>query len=153
MGLNGLIIVIVEMVLIFHLETKNRAMHFISHGLLLTALSFLVYIFLPFPIFTALLSVILVTMGEILAMPFMNNYWAGRASSLNRGQYAGYYTMAWSFAQVLGPTGEPGLRVIGVSTAQVDIRSHMSDRRNIISNCEIVIVRNYFPPKTFSINQ
>jgi predicted MFS family arabinose efflux permease len=80
-------------------------MHFISHGLLLTALSFLVYIFLPFPIFTALLSVILVTMGEILAMPFMNNYWTGRASSLNRGQYAGYYTMAWSLAQVLGPTG------------------------------------------------
>jgi predicted MFS family arabinose efflux permease len=105
MGLNGLIIVIVEMVLIFHLETKNRAMHFISYGLLLTALSFLVYIFLPFPIFTALLSVILVTMGEILAMPFMNNYWTGRASPLNRGQYAGYYTMAWSFAQVLGPTG------------------------------------------------
>jgi predicted MFS family arabinose efflux permease len=105
MGLNGLIIVIIEMVLIFHLESKNRSMHFISHGLLLTALSFLVYIFLPFPIITALLSVILVTMGEILAMPFMNNYWTGRASSLNRGQYAGYYTMAWSFAQVLGPTG------------------------------------------------
>ena len=54
MGLNGLIIVIIEMVLIFHLESKNRAMHFISHGLLLTALSFLVYIFLPFPIVTAL---------------------------------------------------------------------------------------------------
>jgi len=105
MGLNGLIIVIVEMVLIFHLESKNRAMHFISHGLLLTAVSFLVYIFLPFPMITALLSVVLVTMGEILAMPFMNNYWTGRASSLNRGQYAGYYTMAWSLAQVLGPTG------------------------------------------------
>jgi predicted MFS family arabinose efflux permease len=105
MGLNGLIIVIIEMVLIFHLESKNRAMHFISLGLLLTALSFLVYIFLPFPMITALLSVILVTMGEILAMPFMNNYWTGRASSLNRGQYAGYYTMAWSLAQVLGPTG------------------------------------------------
>ncbi len=105
MGLNGLIIVIIEMVLIFHLESKNRAMHFISHGFLLTALSFLVYIFLPFPLITALLSVILVTMGEILAMPFMNNYWTGRASSGNRGQYAGYYTMAWSLAQVLGPTG------------------------------------------------
>jgi predicted MFS family arabinose efflux permease len=105
MGLNGLIIVIIEMVLIFHLESKNKAMHFISYGLLLTALSFLVYIFLPLPITTALISVILVTMGEILAMPFMNNYWTKRASSTNRGQYAGYYTMAWSLAQVLGPTG------------------------------------------------
>ncbi|HEY2349525.1 MAG TPA: MFS transporter [Puia sp.] len=104
MGLNGLIIVIIEMVLIFHLESKNKAMHYISYGLLLTALSFLVYIFLPLPIMTALTSVILVTMGEILAMPFMNNYWTSRASPQNRGQYAGYYTMAWSLAQVLGPT-------------------------------------------------
>jgi predicted MFS family arabinose efflux permease len=104
MGLNGLIIVIIEMVLIFHLESKNRAMHFISYGLFLTSLSFLVYIFLPVPMITALFSVILVTVGEILAMPFMNNYWTGRASAHNRGQYAGYYTMAWSLAQVLGPT-------------------------------------------------
>jgi MFS family permease len=38
-------------------------------------------------------------------MPFMNNYWAGRASPGNRGQYAGYYAMAWSLSQVIGPTG------------------------------------------------
>jgi len=105
MGLNGLIIVIIEMVLIFHLESKNKAMHFISYGLLLTSLSFLVYILLPIPMLTALISVILVTMGEIFAMPFMNNYWTSRASTHNRGQYAGYYTMAWSLAQVVGPTG------------------------------------------------
>ena len=106
MGLNGLIIVIIEMVLIFYLESKNEtlAVYFLwTHYL--TSLSFLVYIFLPLHSATALISVILVTMGEILAMPFMNNYWAGRASSQNRGQYAGYYAMAWSLSQVLGPTG------------------------------------------------
>ena len=105
MGLNGLIIVGIEMVLIFHLESKNKTLLFISHGLVLTALSFLVYIFLPQLAITALVSVILVTIGEILAMPFMNNYWASRASVHNRGQYAGYYAMAWSLSQVLGPTG------------------------------------------------
>jgi predicted MFS family arabinose efflux permease len=105
MGLNGLIIVGIEMVLIFHLESKNKTLLFISHGLVLTALSFLVYIFLPQLAITALFSVILVTVGEILAMPFMNNYWATRASVHNRGQYAGYYAMAWSLSQVLGPTG------------------------------------------------
>ncbi len=105
MGLNGLIIVIIEMVLIFYLESKNTTLLFISHGLILTSLSFLVYIFLPMHSATALISVILVTLGEILAMPFMNNYWANRASPHNRGQYAGYYAMAWSLSQVLGPTG------------------------------------------------
>ena len=105
MGLNGLIIVLIEMVLIFHLESKNKVIIMISSGLFLTALSFLVYIFLPLHPMTALISVVLVTLGEIYAMPFMNNYWTGRASSYNRGQYAGYYTMAWSAAQVVGPTG------------------------------------------------
>lgn len=105
MGLNGLIIVIIEMVLIFHLESKNKTMKMISTGLFLTSLSFLVYILLPLHPLTGLLSVILVTFGEIYAMPFMNNYWTGRASDYNRGQYAGYYTMAWSLAQVVGPTG------------------------------------------------
>jgi predicted MFS family arabinose efflux permease len=105
MGLNGLIIVFIEMAIIFHLESKNKTLLMISNGLFLTSLSFLVYIFLPQPFLTALISVVLVTLGEIFAMPFMNNYWNSRASSLNRGRYAGYYVMAWSLAQVAGPTG------------------------------------------------
>jgi predicted MFS family arabinose efflux permease len=105
MGLNGLLIVLIEMVMIFHLESKYQILHLISNGLILTSLSFLVYIFLPWHSLTALISIILVTLGEILSMPFMNNYWTGRASSHNRGRYAGYYTMAWSLAQVVGPTG------------------------------------------------
>jgi predicted MFS family arabinose efflux permease len=105
MGLNGLIIVLIEMAIIFHFESRNKSLLMISNGLLLTSLSFLVYIFFSQPLFTALVSVILVTLGEIFAMPFMNNYWNSRASTKNRGQYAGYYVMAWSFAQVVGPTG------------------------------------------------
>jgi predicted MFS family arabinose efflux permease len=104
MGINGLIIVLIEMVLIFYLEAKNKTLLFISQGLILTALSFVVYILLPLHPATAFVSVVLVTVGEILAMPFMNNYWATRATARNRGQYAGYYAMAWSVSQVLGPT-------------------------------------------------
>ncbi len=105
MGLNGLIIVVIEMVLIFHFESKNKQMQLISNGLLLTSLSFLVYVLVPRHPLTALLSIILVTFGEIFAMPFMNHFWTSRTSAHNRGQYAGYYTMAWSIAQVVGPTG------------------------------------------------
>jgi predicted MFS family arabinose efflux permease len=105
MALNGVIIVFVEMVLIFYFESKNKRMVLISNGMILTAASFLVYIFLPHHTLTALLSMILVSIGEILAMPFMNHFWTGRASPGNRGQYAGYYTMAWSVAQVIGPAG------------------------------------------------
>jgi len=105
MGLNGLIIVIIEMVLIFQLESRIQIVRIISWGLVLTAASFVVYVILPVHAVTALISVVLVTLGEIFAMPFMNNYWTRRSKDYNRGQYAGYYTMAWSAAQVIGPTG------------------------------------------------
>jgi predicted MFS family arabinose efflux permease len=52
----------------------------------------------------ALLSMILITMAEMVAMPFMNSYYISRSTESNRGQYAGYYTMAWSVAQVIGST-------------------------------------------------
>ena len=47
---------------------------------------------------------LLATMGEILAMPFMNSFWISRTHPSNRGQYAGLYTIAWSTAQVIGPS-------------------------------------------------
>ena len=105
MGLNGIIIVVIEMVLVFRLEAKQKIMMFISTGLLLTAGSFIIFNLLPAHPITAIVSVILVTFGEIFAMPFMNTYWTRRTIPANRGQYAGLYTMAWSVAQVAGPTG------------------------------------------------
>jgi len=51
----------------------------------------------------ALGMIIMVTFGEIFAMPFMTSFWISRTQPDNRGQYAGLYTMAWSAAQTLGP--------------------------------------------------
>jgi predicted MFS family arabinose efflux permease len=51
----------------------------------------------------ALTSMLFMTMGEMLSMPFMNTFWVTRTVNENRGQYAGLYTVAWSIAQVLGP--------------------------------------------------
>ncbi len=104
MGLNGIIIVAVEMVLVYHLEGKRKHSVYIVQGILLSALSFFILNLMPASVLAATISLILVTFGEILAMPFMNSFWVGRTSAANRGQYAGIYTMAWSFAQVVGPT-------------------------------------------------
>ncbi len=104
MGMNGLIIVVVEMVVIFRLEAKKKIMLFISNGVLLTGLSFVIFNLLPSHPMTAVLSVVLITFGEMLSMPFMNTFWTSRTIPANRGQYAGLYTMAWSLAQVAGPT-------------------------------------------------
>ena len=44
-----------------------------------------------------------ITMGEIMAMPFMDTFWTLRSNTANRGQYAGLYTIAWGTANALGP--------------------------------------------------
>lgn len=103
MALNGIMIVLFEMVVIFKLEGQRKNVYFITCGILLTACSFAVFNFISLPVLVALLSTVLITVGEILAMPFMNSFWIGRSKSENRGQYAGLYTVAWSVAQVLGP--------------------------------------------------
>ena len=46
---------------------------------------------------------VVMTLGEILALPFMNTFWTSRSADHNRGQYAGLYTIAWSIAQTAGP--------------------------------------------------
>jgi MFS family permease len=46
----------------------------------------------------------LITLGEMLSMPFMNTFWIARSSNHNRGQYAAFYTIAWSTAQVAAPS-------------------------------------------------
>lgn len=103
MAVNGLIIATVEMALVFHLEQKNRNLFFVINGVILTSLSFLVFVLFRGGAWLAMLSTIIVTFGEMLAMPFMNTFMVSRTNENNRGQYAGLYTAAWSVAQVLGP--------------------------------------------------
>lgn len=103
MAVNGLLIVLIEMVLIYHLEKKNRNMDFIILGLLICALAFPIML-LPGPAeLMALGMILMITIGEVITMPFMNTYWTLRSNESNRGQYAGLYTMAWGISQVVGP--------------------------------------------------
>jgi predicted MFS family arabinose efflux permease len=106
MGASGFLIFAVEMILIFSLEGKKHYLVFITRGTFLMALAFLI---LNIPhvngILIAAVAIIVITMGEMLSMPFMNSYYIARSSQSTRGQYAGMYTMAWSAAQVLGSMG------------------------------------------------
>ena len=103
MALNGLLIALFEMAIVFTLEQKKKNIQYIITGTLLVGLSFIVFNIVPGAAALALLSTIIVTAGEMMAMPFMNSFWISRTDHNNRGQYAGLYTAAWSIAQVLGP--------------------------------------------------
>ena len=104
MAANGILIALFEMVLIHNLEGKRTNLHYIVRGVLIFTFSFVIFNLVPGAELLAIGSMLIGTMGEMLSMPFMNSYWIGRSSAANRGQYAGLYTIAWSVAQVLGPS-------------------------------------------------
>jgi predicted MFS family arabinose efflux permease len=105
MSVNGIIIAIIEMILVYKMENRGKLAQLISSGVALVGVSFMLLnaSTIGYPAAVCLLMIITVTFGEIFAMPFMNSYWIGRTSPGNRGQYAALYTMAWSAAQCLGP--------------------------------------------------
>jgi predicted MFS family arabinose efflux permease len=103
MAVNGLIIVGIEMVLVYLLEQKNKTVFFISFGTFICSLSFFSLLLPGHAKAIALLMILLITFGEIMAMPFMNTYWISRCNQTNRGQYAALFTIAWGVAQTLGP--------------------------------------------------
>ena len=102
MSVNGLIIAGVEMALVFKLESRKKNLHFVTLGVLLTTFSFVVFNLLPGAGVLAFTSMLIMTAGEMLSMPFMNTFMITRTVADNRGQYAGLYTVAWSVAQVSG---------------------------------------------------
>ena len=104
MTMNGLIISLFEMITIFKLEGKRPLLHFISSGVVLIGIA---YLMLNSPLIEkwalAIIIMLLFTFGEILSMPFMNSYFISRTMPHNRGQYAALYTVAWASAQAVGP--------------------------------------------------
>jgi predicted MFS family arabinose efflux permease len=103
MAINGILIVAFEMILIYRLEGTRKNQHFIALGMILCALSFACF-FLPGPAkLVSLIMIVVVSIGEIISMPFMNTFWTSRSNEKNRGQYAALFTISWGTAQTLGP--------------------------------------------------
>ena len=105
MTMNGLIIAVFEMILVFRLEGRRENLYYIVYGAGAVGVSYLLLNILPLSVAAAFFCMVLTTVGEILAMPFMNSFWVSRTTNATRGQYAGLYTIAWSTAQVVGPAG------------------------------------------------
>ena len=108
LGFNGVIIALVEMVLVNRWESRNRPFRYIVAGAIATALAYGLLLIPGTQMFWIIISiacVIMLTIGEMLAMPFMNSTSMQRANEYNRGKYAAGYTLSWSVAQVAGPAG------------------------------------------------
>jgi predicted MFS family arabinose efflux permease len=102
MGINGLMVAVFEMLLIYKLQGKYSTLNFIAFGCFLLVINYLIY--LNFTTYTLmLLGIIFATFSEIFALPYMNTFSIGRAKSHNQGQYSAIHGMTWPIAQIIGP--------------------------------------------------
>ena len=104
MAINGVLLAFVEMVVVYKLEGKRKNTWFIAAGVLLVGLSYAILNMPGLPAsWIAFFSTILITFGEILAMPFMNAFWVSRTVPQNRGQYASLYSITYALGQIIAP--------------------------------------------------
>jgi len=102
LGLNGLIIFILEMPLINWLEkTKYSKSALMLIGAILTGASFLVLNLTPW-IGILVVGMLLMTVGEMIAFPFSNAFAMDRARKGNQGEYMALYTISFSIAHIFG---------------------------------------------------
>lgn len=104
MAINGVLLAFVEMVVVYKLEGRKKNSWLIAAGVLLVALSYIILNLPLLPVsWIAFISTLLITFGEILAMPFMNAFWVSRTVPQNRGQYASLYSITYALGQIIAP--------------------------------------------------
>lgn len=112
MALNGFLIFVFEMPLIHYIEKKLMdKMKIITWSLVLFAMSFVVlnsFTWLSVVIF----GMLLITIGEMLAFPFTNNFAMLRAPEGKEGRYLALYSMAFSFAHIF--SAKTGMEIISL---------------------------------------
>ncbi|OGS74267.1 MAG: MFS transporter [Flavobacteria bacterium RIFCSPLOWO2_12_FULL_35_11] len=110
MSVNGFLIFLFEMPLIHYIEKKLLdRMKIITWSLVLLSLSYLV---LNTSSWGGILIVgmLLITVGEMLAFPFTNNFAMNRAPTGSEGRYLALYSMAFSCAHIF--SAKTGMEVI-----------------------------------------
>lgn len=109
-GANGFLIFLVEMPLVKYFEDrKTSTIRLMIIGALMVGFSFVLLNFTSWS-GIVVISVLLITMGEIIAFPFSNSFAMNRANRGNKGEYMALYTIAFSFAHIFSHNG--GLQLI-----------------------------------------
>ncbi len=104
LALNGLIIALIEMPIIFTIEGRiKRKLSIIAFGTMLIGISFFILEVAHFWRGILIIAMIIITFGEIFMMPFSNVFALERSSPGTRGQYMAVYSSTWSVAHTFAP--------------------------------------------------
>ena len=122
LAINGIVIFLFEMPMIYYLEKKVKPKVLMAIGAFMIGLSYLVLVGLAgfgfYAIYAILLlSILLITFGEIINFPYTNVKALAMADENNKGEYIGMYTMIWPAAMIIAsPLGFNIAAVYGWNT-------------------------------------
>jgi len=102
LGLNGLVVFSLEMILVYIIGRNFKIHNLILTGLLMVGLGFAVLnlIHAEFILYTGML---ILSIAEIFAMPFMVTYVVNSSNINNRGAYMGLYSFSFAVGHVFSP--------------------------------------------------
>lgn len=103
LAFNGLMIGLVEMPFVYTLERRFSGRALMGAGYLLIGLSYAVFNIFGSNAWVPWLSIFIITIGEMLYLPFTNSLAMSRGTAANRGQYISLYTMTFSVSQIVAP--------------------------------------------------
>ncbi|MCF8238733.1 MAG: MFS transporter [Saprospiraceae bacterium] len=103
LALNGLVIGLSEVTLVYILEGRFHKVWLMCIGAVVIALAFFSLNLHPSWAGVAVVCMSLLTIGEMLNFPFANSYAMGRATGKTRGQYMAFYTMGFAITTILAP--------------------------------------------------
>ncbi|MCX7744414.1 MAG: MFS transporter [Flavobacteriales bacterium] len=103
-GLNGLIIFLFEMVIVYKIGKPQKIMQIIAIGVFIMGLSFFLFN-VYHSIIILVVAMLLTSIAEIFSMPFMVSYTMQRSGQYNKGAYMAMYSMSYSLAFILAPLG------------------------------------------------
>jgi predicted MFS family arabinose efflux permease len=123
---NGLVVFVFEMLIVQIAERNFRSSSVITMGVFLGALSFLILL-VPSGMWVLFLAMFIMSLSEILAMPFMATVTVKRGSNDRKGAYMGLNSLAFSTAFVFSPligtfvAEHFGFSVLWIGTAIVGV--------------------------------
>lgn len=104
MAFNGILVVLIEMPVVAALEKRPDKFNYIVLGNVLIPIAFSCLYFGNEHIFWALLYTVVITLSEILAMPFMMNYSLARSGTGRQGEYSALYSISYGVALIAAPS-------------------------------------------------
>jgi predicted MFS family arabinose efflux permease len=104
MGLNGLLVVLIEMPLVTTLEKKQKNIfRYIIIGSLCVPVAFFMLKSGNGIFVWSVMYICMITFSEIFCMPFMMNYTISKPVKERQGQYSALYSISYGLANIIAP--------------------------------------------------